>query len=527
MMKRDLLLLYLLALLVLSITLVFQTNPGYMDSEFYYLGSRQLINGKLSIPVIWNYLDNPSALPNPIFSYWMPFPSLLSSLSMVFFGTSFLGSRILLVLLAAGLAPFAYWLSYKITTNRFSSLIAGFLAIFSGYYLKFITIPETILAYMFLGSLYFYFFGNLITKTKEEEIKIREIILLGIISGLLHLSRVDGIIFLLLGIGLLLYFRFKKLKIDKKKAIRDILIFVGSYCLVMSFWFASNLHFYHSIIAPASSRAMWIATYDDTFIYPASDLNLQYWFKNSISLRPSQIFDALKLNLGTLLGVQMMVIGLPLFVLGVKRNLFNNKLRIAIVYYASIFLLMTFAFPLAGSRGGFLHSSSAVQILMWILIADGLQAFIDWGIKHRNWRLSRSKKMFGSAFIILITLFTIVVYKIDVIGDSLQDLKWSQDYKHYENIENVIFRNSSDKKDVVMINNPLGYYYSTDRWGIVIPNSEPDQFLEVINKFNVKYIVLDKNLPEKFTDNQISIMKEYFEIIKKLPSGIDIYAYKH
>ncbi len=169
--KSDFFLLYLLALLVLSITFIYQSDPGYMDSEFYYLGSRQILSGKLTIPVIWNYLDNPNSLPNPTFSYWMPFASLVSAISMGIFGVSFLGSRILLLLFAAGLAPLAYWLSFKITSNYFTSIIAGLLAIFSGYYLKFLTIPETILPYMILGSLYFFHFGKLFDRKKGNQIK--------------------------------------------------------------------------------------------------------------------------------------------------------------------------------------------------------------------------------------------------------------------------------------------------------------------------------------------------------------------
>ncbi len=525
--KSDFLLLYLLALLVLSITFIYQSDPGYMDSEFYYLGSRQILSGKLTIPVIWNYLDNPNSLPNPTFSYWMPFASLVSAISMGIFGVSFLGSRILLLLFAAGLAPLAYWLSFKITSNHFTSIIAGLLAIFSGYYLKFLTIPETILPYMILGSLYFFQFGKLFDRKKEKEIRSREIIFFGLITGFLHLSRVDGIIFFILGIILIFYLCFTNFKFDRIKAIRDISIFIGTYCLVMSFWLVSNLEFYQSIFSPASSKAMWIATYDDTFIYPASELTLDYWLENSILLRPSQIFEALKLNVSNLLAVQTLVFGFPLFILGIVKNFRNSTLRIGIIYYGLIFLLMTIIFPLAGSRGGFLHSASATQILIWVMIADGLQGFFKWGIQKRNWQLKRSQKMFGSAFIVLIFLFSFIVYRSDVVGDSLHELKWGRDYSTYQSVEAIISQISTDKKEVIMINNPLGYYYSTDRWGIVIPNSESDQFLEVINQFNVKFIVLDNNLPNKFKENHFSLIEENFEIIQDLPSGIKIYEHKN
>lgn len=525
--KSDLFLMYLLALLVLSITFIYQSDPGYMDSEFYYLGSRQILNGKLTIPVIWNYLDNPNNLPNPIFSYWMPFPSVLSALSMVMFGACFLGSRILLLLIAAGLAPLTYWVSFTFNSNRFSSLIAGTMAIFSGYYLKYLTIPETILPYMLLGTLFFLNFSILIKRSRDEEIKPKNIFILGVMTGVLHLTRVDGIIFLMLGIGILIYLNFRNFKKDWIKTLRNITIFIGSYCMIMSFWFISNLNFYGSIFSPASSKAIWIATYDDTFIYPASELTFNYWLENGISLRPSQIFDALKLNMGTLIGVHSMIFGTPLLIMGIKRNYKNNLLRIGIIYYLLLFVLMTLIFPLSGARGGFLHSGSATQLLIWVLMADGLQSFFEWGIRKRNWQLKRSKKMFGSAFIGLIIIFTLIVYKTDVVGDSQQKFKWGKDYLNYERIEAIISQTSSDKNDVIMINNPLGYYYATGRSGIVIPNAKPDKFLEVIHQFNVKYVVLDNNLPEKFTPDQFLQTNNIFELIQEMPSGIKIYEQKN
>ena len=202
-------------------------------------------------------------------------------------------------------------------------------------------------------------------------------------------------------------------------------------------------------------------------------------------------------------------------------------MRIGIIVHLLIFISMTLIFPLAGSRGGFLHSSSSVQILIWILVADGLQGFFEWGIRKRNWNLERSQKMFGTAFIVIITLFTIIVYRNDVIGTSTQKSNWSKDYEEYERIEEIISKKSPDPTDVIMINNPLGYYYSTERWAIVVPNSEMNQLDEVVNLFEVKFLVLDENLPEKFGEDHDKLINEYFEIIEKLPSGLTIYEYKN
>lgn len=524
--KSDLIILYFVAVLILSITLIFQSDPGYMDSEFYYLGGKQLIQGSLEIPVVWNYLDNPTSLPNPIFSYWMPFASIVSALSMLIFGSSFLGSRILILILAAGLAPFTYWMAVKITANRFTGFIAGSIAILSGYYLKFLTIPETILPYMFLGMLYLYFFGRIGTRNNENEIHSIDFFILGLITGLIHLTRADGLVFFILGLTLIVFIFLRRKNNVSKKWVFNIIFFIGSYCLVMIFWFVSNLHFYDSIFAPATSKAFWIATYDDTFIFPASNLNFDYWFKNALELRPTQIVEAIKLNIGTFLGVQLMIMGLPLLILGLRRNINKHIVRIGILLLLMIFFLMTIIFPLAGARGGFLHSASSIQILIWIMIADGLQSFFEWGIRKRNWNLNRSQRMFGTAFIVITALFTLIIYKNDVIGISTRELKWEQDYKQYEKIEEIIAQKSLEKTDVIMINNPLGYYYSTGRWSIVVPNAEKDQLLEVVQLFKVKYLVLDENVPGKFNEDYDNLINAYFKILDETQSGIKIYEYQ-
>ncbi len=134
--------------------------------------------------------------------------------------------------------------------------------------------------------------------------------------------------------------------------------------------------------------------------------------------------------------------------------------------------------------------------------------------------------MFGTAFIVIIMLFTMFVYKNDVIGASTQELRWKQDYTQYEMIEEIISQKSFNIKDVIMINNPLGYYYSTGRWSIVVPNAEIDQLLKVVKLFKVKYLVLDENVPEKFNEDYDSLINANFKILQETQSGIKIYEYK-
>ncbi len=508
--QKDFYLLFILALILLSINFVFQKNPGYMDAEYYYLGGKQLSEGQTSLNVIWNFLDNPSDFPHPLFSYWLPLASIVSAFSMDIFGPTFTGSRIIFWILAASLAPLAYFVSFRISQNRFVSIIAGSFAIFNGYMFKFLTIPETIVPGIVFGGLLLLMLGLLFD---DENSKIYSFILIGLFAGFLYLNRADGIVYFLIAIACFsMYIIRKKDKRQNKKIIAKTIIFLGIFLTIIAGLFIYNKTQFGSFLSPATSKAIWIATYDDTFAYPAANLTPQYFIENGLSLRFNQIIEAFKQNSSSLLGVQLMIFGLPLFIIGLKRNFHKTLIRIAIMHLSMVFLIMTIIFPLAGARGGFLHSSAGNQIFVWYLMADGLQGFIEWGIKKRNWKLVRSQRMFGYAVVLFAFLLTGIVYYKDVIGKSFP-YKWNAEYAEYKNIEDVISDYALEKTDVVMINNPIGYYYKTGRSSVVIPNSTPDDLLELWKKLDVKFLVIDENLPDKFTNSHLELINRNFEQI--------------
>ena len=102
-------------------------------------------------------------------------------------------------------------------------------------------------------------------------------------------------------------------------------------------------------------------------------------------------------------------------------------------------------------------------------------------------------------------------------------MKWNREYLRYNEIESIIDSTSIDQKEIIMINNPIGYYYSTNRWSLVIPNSIEEDFTKAIEFYNVQYLVLDKNLPDKFSDEHLTFIRRNFEIIGELNDGTKIY----
>ena len=71
--RREVWLIFGLALLVRVLAALPQTQPNYMDAAYYLVGGQRLAQGfGFNDPYVWNYLDQPIGLPHPSHLYWMP-----------------------------------------------------------------------------------------------------------------------------------------------------------------------------------------------------------------------------------------------------------------------------------------------------------------------------------------------------------------------------------------------------------------------------------------------------------------------
>ncbi|MAT44450.1 MAG: hypothetical protein CL609_19115 [Anaerolineaceae bacterium] len=514
--KQVYFLFFLLALLVFAVNFIYQKNPGYMDADYYFLGGKYLAEKTIKAPFLWNYLDNPTGLPHPLFTYWKPLASIVTAIPLFMFGSdNFQVGRIIFYLIASLIPPLAIYFAYQITKNNFISYLVGFFVVFSGYYFKFFTIPETIALYVGLGALYFYTVFSLIKSSESSSRQIgMKTAVIGILSGLMAVTRVDGILYFGFSLLLVVFLQIKHFRGGKSFFLKILgygtVCSIGFFLMMIPDCLINYLNF-GSVSSPVGLKAIWINIYDDTFIYPANQLTFTYWLSAGWTEKMQNISNAFLLNLGTFSAVQLNVFGIPLYFLGVWRYKKEIWMKFFLFVSLSLFLFMTILFPLAGSRGGYLHAAASLQVVNWILISVGFYEFLLWGIKKRNWQLLRSKIMFGSAIILFSLVITSAIYYQDVIGSETNSFEWNQDYDRYSQIGKIISDQTVEKTAVVMINNPVGFHYQTGQWAITLPNSEWDQFLEALYKFNVHFLVLDENIPVRMK-NYIEEMDKFTEI---------------
>ncbi|MCC7118241.1 MAG: glycosyltransferase family 39 protein [Anaerolineales bacterium] len=513
---RAYLLLFVLALIPPMIIAQFQPVPGYLDADYYYAGGMQLAQGKgFTEPYMWNYLDGSSALPHPSHGYWQPLASILAAVGMWLTGTINYASARLPFLLIAGLVPVVTArLAYLFTERRELAITSALLAIFSVYSAPFLSVTDNFGIFMLLGGLFFIFVSRLI----QMPASLKYWFWLGVLAGLMTLSRSDGLLWLAVAFLFALFQSMKGAPFEKvnfktlTKAFPALLrfsalILVG-FLLIMAPWYFRNFSVYGTLMAPGGSRALWLDNYDQTFTYPPNLLNAKTFFALGWREILMDRLAAFKDNLLSAFAAHGAIFLFPLILIGVYVNRKDQRVKLAAIAWSVLFLVMTLLFPFAGARGAFFHAGAAFQPIWWVLAPLGLEAFLDFLKKKKNWGDDRAKSVFRGALVMIAVILTAFVVYL-----RLFSLGWSEGEENYPPIEKFLLAEHIQANDIVIVRNPPGYYLSTGRSALPLPYGGEAAILQVASQFGAKYLVLEKSAT-------LTSLKDLFENPKDNPAFI-------
>lgn len=482
-------------LIIISILVWIQSIPGYMDADYYYASALRLFEGHgFTEIILWNYLDNPAGLPHPSHVYWMPLVSLVGASGMLLLGTDgYIAARLGLVLMAVCVPVLVAYFSYQITSNVKYAYLSGLLATFSGFYLPYITHTDSFALVMMIGLAFFWLIHEMQKQHNEKKLPILAMGL-GVASGLMHLSRADGVLWFFVS---LLYLFWCWLK---RKSKDQIPWFVGlffsvllGYLLVMGPWFWRNLQLFDSPFAPGNLKTLWITNYDELYSYPGSLLTPQRWMASGWEKIIKDRLWALGLNLQSLLAVQGEVFLFPFMLVGLWSYRKKSFVQVAILLWSLLFLLMSVVFPYAGARGGFFHSGSALQPLAWVMAPIGLDIVLEWAAKKRGWNIHQSRQVFYPALVGMAILLSLIILLGIRIDQTQSFLAWGNRHHLYVQAETVLQKSGANQEDIVMVNNPPGFYNANRRPAISIPYGDNSVLLEVAQRYQAKYLLLEFN----------------------------------
>ena len=486
--RRDMWLIFGLAVLVRVLAALPQTQPNYMDAAYYLVGGQRLAQGNgFTDPYVWHYLDRPQMLPHPSHLYWMPLPSILVAISQSVFGVNYRAAQIPFVFLSAVLPVLAYLIASRISGIRRHAWIAALLTIFSPFYLPYWGVPESFAPFAVFGALALYWAS---AETKWKWLAA------GACAGLAHLSRADGVLLLLpmLLIQMRVHTPDGRTKVFILHAQRSsfILILTG-YFAVMLPWFLRNLSVIGAPLSTAGSQTIWLCNYDELFAYGRQfDLSHLLSCGNALATRINGVAS------GAIywLAEAGMIFLAPLIVIGLWRERRARLLRAALWYAALLFAALTLVFTFTGDRGGLFHSTGALLPFFYAAAPAGLDAVIDWiARRRRSWNAATAKRVFSAAFIAYAVLLSFFVYHGRVIGPDWSNPIWNQSDRVYAAIGQWL-REQGELDPIVMVNNPPGFTYQTGLPSMVVPYGGDTDLLRAADQFGARWVVLDANRPE-------------------------------
>jgi hypothetical protein len=480
--KRKIVLLFL-GLSIAWVSARWIYSAGYMDADYYFVMGRILAEGKgLSEPFIWNYLDDPIGIPHQAFQYWMPFTSFLAALGQLLFGIGFRSAQIPFILLTASLPLVTSWIAYKLHSDPQLAWQSGLFASLPGFFLPFLVTTDSFSIYGIVGA---FVFITLVDAFKNGGFP--RWFLAGLLAGITHLTRTDGVLFFLFGIGVVIYSSG-----DKRIGFSGVI--VGYLTAMVPWWVVSGIEG-GSILPSGTSRVLWTLNYDELFSYPPEKITFNRWLQSGLGSILIARLEALWMNIKSLLLVNGLVFLGPLMFIGGWVLRHKLIIRLVALYLGLLLLIMSFVFPFAGSRGGYFHSSIAVMPILWALAPLGLQRAIQFGAQRRNWREQQAKDVFITASVVLACLITLGIFWSRVVGEDYFNPVWLSEERVYQGATHWLEREGVDGA-VVAINNPPGFYSISRLPSVVIPDGDEEVLRQVVETFSVDWLLLDSNYPQ-------------------------------
>jgi len=441
-----------------------------MDASYYAAVGQQIASGQgWQEPFLWQYLDDPAGVPHPAHTYWMPLASLLTIPGLML-RQGFWGARALFLFLAALVPSLTMCLAWSLTRQRSAAWMAGVLALFPPFYLPYLLTTDTFVPYMLLGGLF-------LLAVAGERWRW-----LGLIAGLMHLTRPDGLLWLLLALVL----------VGWRRRWRDLGWLFGGYLLPMLPWYGRNLLVWGRLTPPGSLHALWLVTYNDLFRYPPQTLTFARWWASGPANWLQARKWALGQNLQTLLAVQGGIALLPFALWGAWRFRNRTVVRVGAWGWVLAFTVMTLVFPWAGARGGFFHAGAAVQPLFWSLVPVGLEALIGWGAQRRGWQPALAHKVFSIGLLGLVAVLGLTLFFQRV-------QHWDVAWRHYQEVETQLRLAGAEPDAVVMVNDPPGYFWANTRPAVAVPVGGSQAVRDAARRYGVYYLILESNHPSELT----------------------------
>ena len=483
-MRRDLAVLFALAIVTRLAAALLIDYPPYADPAYYQLVGEQLAAGHgFSVPVLWSFLEvggrlpiHP-ALPVPSNGHWMPLTSIVAAGSIALLGDllgSWRAAELPMILIGAALVPFTYLVAVELWQSRFNAWVAALLVLTAGPLLVMAPLVDAFAVFGAAGAAAIWCSTRAVVAPRPGP----WLVAAGALVGVATLARVDG---LLLAVAPAVAWAARRDWASWSVAIAWGAASVGAGLLVLGPWLTRDLATFGSAFPSAGGHTLWITSYNQQFSIGQDPTLADY-----LAWGPVNIIGTKLASWGELVGRTAVLLGgifvLP-FVYGLWRERRRPELRPFLAYFVVMFVAMGAVFTFHATKGAFYHSS-----LAWLPFAAPL-AVANLGpaatAAGRAWPFLR--RAATHRFLAIAGLAGALA--LSLVGSSVLVAEWSDSHALLRQAGDYLVA-QDDRSAVVMAYDPAALHELTGNPGVAPPFDGYAVIRRVVDAYRVEWVVV-------------------------------------
>jgi 4-amino-4-deoxy-L-arabinose transferase-like glycosyltransferase len=483
-MRRDLVVLFLLALATRAVAALLVDYPPYVDPAYYQLVGEQLAAGHgFSVPVLWSFLEVGGRLPaDPILpvpsnGHWMPLTSIVAAGSIAVLGdwlTPWRAGQLPMVVIGAALVPATYYLTVELWGSRFSAWVAALLTLAAGPLLVMAPLVDAFVVFGAAGTAAIWSSTRAVRAARPGP----WLVLAGACVGLATLARVDG---LLLGVAPAVAWAVRRDWPSWPVRLGWGVASLAAALLVLAPWLLRDLAVFGSPLPSAGGHTLWITSYNQQFSIAGEPTVADY-----LAWGPGNIIGSKLAAWGELVGRTAVLLGgifiLP-FAYGLWRERRRSELQPFLAYFFVMFVVMGAVFTFHAPKGAFYHSS-----LAWLPLAAGLAAANlgpAAGAAGRAWPFLRRPAT--HRFLAIAGLAG--AFTLSLVGSVVLIGQWSDSNGRLRQAAQFLTGNGSPSA-VVMAYDPAGLHALSGNPGVAPPFDLFPVIGQVVRAYDVEWVVV-------------------------------------
>ena len=484
---RDLVLLFLVALVARVVAVVIVPWPPFTDPSYYSMIAQRLAEGHgFTTQAMWSFIEvgsvipDPAVLPVPSNAHWMPLTSIVAAASMAVFGPTYVAGTLPLIVLSALLVPLTYLVTIEIGASRGTALLAAALAIFAGPLVIMYPTTDNFAVFGATGAASLYCSMRAVRAPRPG----LWLVAAGAFAGLATLSRIDGV-FLAVGVAAAWLVRrgwtpWRPLVVGGATVgwgIASALAFLA----ILAPWLVRNQAVFGTALPSAGGHTLWIREYNEQF-----SIGHEVSLATYLDWGWANIIGSKLYSWGELIGRTGLLLGGIFFIFFIAGLwMFRRRPDLApfLVYFAVMFVAMGTLFTFHAPKGAFYHSAPAW--LPWAFAISAAAVGPACTAAGRWWRFLRRPAT--HRFIATAGLAGAIA--LSIFSSAILFAQWDRSRIRDEQAA-AFLRANAEPGDVFMASDPASLHPLTGLPGLAAPFDPFGVIEDVVEAYEVRWVVV-------------------------------------